>query len=172
MGLVGLVYVETEKSRLGFRHGVNDLPLMLQVKGATCNPTPIDLVTGFLGDAVAVSGVVNPVFKLERGTYRFRLVNASNARLYRLAFVDEGGEVQPMDLIAVDQGFLERKVEVKTLFLAPAERAEVVVEFKREGRYFLKNMPFDPMHNEMMDMGAGHHGHHGGASVLDKGRSA
>ncbi len=32
MGLVGLVYVETEKSRLGFRHGVNDLPLMLQSK--------------------------------------------------------------------------------------------------------------------------------------------
>ncbi len=30
MGLVGLVYVEAEKSRLGFRHGVNDLPLMLQ----------------------------------------------------------------------------------------------------------------------------------------------
>jgi len=128
-------------------------------------------VTGFLGDAVAVSGVVNPVFKLERGTYRFRLVNASNARLYRLAFVDEGGEVQPMDLLAVDQGFLERKVEVKTLFLAPAERAEVVVEFKREGRYFLKNMPFDPMHNEMMNMDGGHHGHHGGASVLDEGRS-
>ena len=99
---------------------------------------PIDLVTGFLGDAVAVSGVVNPVFKLERGTYRFRLVNASNARLYRLSFVDEGGEVQPMALIAVDQGFLGRKVEVKTLFLASAERAEVVVEFRREGRYFLK----------------------------------
>ncbi|MEM4650607.1 MAG: multicopper oxidase family protein [Pyrobaculum sp.] len=170
MGLVGLVYVETEKSRLGFRHGVNDLPLMLQDRrGATYNPTPMDLVTGFLGDAVAVNGVVNPVFKLEKGTYRFRLVNASNARLYRLAFVDERGEVQPMALIAVDQGFLERKVEVKTLFLAPAERAEVVVEFKREGRYFLKNMPFDPMHNEMMDMGGGHHGHHGGMSVLDEG---
>lgn len=74
-----------------------------------------------------------------------------------------------MALIAVDQGFLERKVEVKTLFLAPAERAEVVVEFKREGRYFLKNMPFDPMHNEMMDTGVGHHGHHGGASALDEG---
>jgi blue copper oxidase len=64
------------------------------------------LVMGFLGDAVAVNGVVNPVFKLVRGTYRFRLVNVSNARLYRLAFVDEGGEVQPMALIAVDQGFL------------------------------------------------------------------
>ncbi len=85
MGLVGLVYVETEKSRLGFRHGVNDLPLVLQDRrGAAYNPTPMDLVTGFLGDAVAVNGVVNPVFKLERGTYRFRLVNVSNARLYRL----------------------------------------------------------------------------------------
>jgi suppressor of ftsI/bilirubin oxidase len=139
MGLVGLVYVETEKSWLGFRHGVDDLPLMLQDRrGAAYNPTPMDLVMGFLGDAVAVNGVVNPAFKLEKGTYRFRLVNASNARLYRLALVDEKGEVQPMALIAVDQGFLVRKVEVKTLFLAPAERAEVVVEFRREGRYFLK----------------------------------
>jgi FtsP/CotA-like multicopper oxidase with cupredoxin domain len=40
----------------------------------------MDLVAGFLGDAVAVNGVVNPVFKLERGAYRFRLVNVSNAR--------------------------------------------------------------------------------------------
>jgi suppressor of ftsI/bilirubin oxidase len=166
---VGLVYVETEKSWLGFRRGVNDLPLMLQVRRATYNPTPMDLVMGFLGYAVAVNGVVNPVFKLVRGTYRFRLVNVSNARLYRLAFVDKRGEVQPMALIAVDQGFLVRKVEVKTLFLAPAERAEVVVVFRREGRYFLKNMPFDPMHNEMMNMDGGHHGHHGGASVLDEG---
>jgi hypothetical protein len=30
-------------------------------------------------------------------------------------------------------------------------------------------MPFDPMHNEMMNMDGGHHGHHGGASVLDEG---
>ncbi len=142
---------------------------MLQVRRATYNPTPVDLVMGFLGYAVAVNGVVDPVFKLVRGTYRFRLFNASNARLYRLAFVDEKGEVQPMAPIAADQGFLERKVEVKTLHPAPAERAEVVVEFKREGRYFLKNMPFDPMHNEMMDTGAGHHGHNGGASVLDDG---
>jgi FtsP/CotA-like multicopper oxidase with cupredoxin domain len=67
MGLVGLVYVDAEKPRLGFRHGVNDLPLMSQDRvGATNNPTPMDLVMGFLGDAVAVNGVVNPVFKLER----------------------------------------------------------------------------------------------------------
>jgi len=64
---------------------------------------------------------------------------------------------------------LERKVEVKTLYLAPTERVEVVVEFEREGRCFLKNMPFDPMHNEMMDMGAGHHGHHGGAICSGQG---
>ncbi len=57
-------------------------------------------------------------------------------------------------------------MEVETLFLAPAERAEVVVEFKREDRCFLKNMPFDPMHNEMMNMDGRHHG---GASVLDEG---
>jgi FtsP/CotA-like multicopper oxidase with cupredoxin domain len=71
-----------------------------------------------------------------------------------------------MALIAVDQEFLERKVGVETLFLAPAERAEVVVEFKREGRYFLENMPFDSMHNEMMNMDGRHHG---GMSVLDEG---
>jgi FtsP/CotA-like multicopper oxidase with cupredoxin domain len=134
--------------------------------GAAYNPTPMDLVAGFLGDAVALNGVVNPVFKLEKGTYRFRLVNVSNASLYRLVFIDERGEVQSMALIAVDQGFLEREVEVETLFLAPAERAEVMVEFKREGRYFLKNMPFDSMHNEMMNMDGRHHG---GASVLDEG---
>ncbi len=174
MGLLGLVYVETERSRLGFTHGVNDLPLVLadrRVAGgvARYDPTPMDLVTGFLGNVVTVNGVVNPVFKLRRGTYRLRLVNASNARLYRLAIVNDKHKIQPMTLIAVDQGFVERKVEVKSLFLAPAERAEVLVEFKEEGRYFLKNIPFDPMHNEMVDMPHAHHGPHGGAPVLDEG---
>jgi suppressor of ftsI/bilirubin oxidase len=38
--LVGLVYVETEKFRLGFRHGVNDLPLMLQDGRGRIQPDP------------------------------------------------------------------------------------------------------------------------------------
>jgi FtsP/CotA-like multicopper oxidase with cupredoxin domain len=91
--------------------------LCCRTGGGRIQPYPHGPRDGFSRLCVAVNGVVNPVFKLVRGTYR--LVDASNARLYRLAFVDEGGEVQPMAPMAVDQGFLERKVEVKTLFLAP-----------------------------------------------------
>jgi FtsP/CotA-like multicopper oxidase with cupredoxin domain len=55
----------------------------------------MDLVTGFLGDAVAVNGVVNPVFKLVRGTYRFRLVNVSNARDWPLLTREERSSPWP-----------------------------------------------------------------------------
>ncbi|MEM1596999.1 MAG: multicopper oxidase family protein [Pyrobaculum sp.] len=149
-GLAGLVIVEEEK-RLGFRYGVNDIPLVLsdkRVRGGRVvyDPTHMDMLMGFLGDVVTVNGAAHPTFRLPQGTYRFRLVNASNARLYNLALV--GREVVRMRLIAVDQGQLEKPVEVKSLFIAPAERAEVVVDL-RPGVYELKNLPFDPMHLEM-----------------------
>ncbi|MEM1572063.1 multicopper oxidase family protein [Pyrobaculum sp.] len=168
MGQLGLVIVEDSGSDLGFKYGVNDLPLVISdrrfIGGAPVyNPTPMEMIAGFLGNAVLVNGVKDAVFKLSGGSYRLRLVNGSNARLYKLSIVKKNGDVVPMRLIAVDQGFLARPIEVRALFLAPAERAEVVVELG-EGVYLLKNTPFDPMHLEM-----GHGMGHGMQEALPEG---
>jgi FtsP/CotA-like multicopper oxidase with cupredoxin domain len=56
---------------------------------------------------------------------RLRLVNASNARDYHLAF-DDG---RAFHWIATDGGLLEFPVERHTLQISPGERAEIVVDF-------------------------------------------
>ena len=55
---------------------------------------------------------------------RLRLLNGSTARTYTFAFDD-----RPMTMVASDGGLLDEPLEVDHLRLAPAERAEVIVEF-------------------------------------------
>ncbi|MEZ0318758.1 MAG: multicopper oxidase domain-containing protein [Pyrobaculum sp.] len=123
----------------------------------------MDLLMGFLGDVVLVNGKAGPTFRLPQGTHRFRLVNASNARLHQVVLVKDGVPV-PMRLIAVDQGQILRPVEVKSIFLASAERAEVVADLS-PGVYEFKNLPFDLMHLEMPAMP----GHNMPGSSLEEG---
>jgi len=166
MGMAGLIIVEDEVP-LGFTYGVNDIPLIISDKRIidgriVYDPSPMEMVMGFLGNTVLVNGVSNPRIRIPQGTYRFRLMNASNARLYNLALV-KGNSVVPLKLIAVDQGQLAKPVEVKSIFLGVLERAEVVVDLK-PGVYQLKNLPFDPMHREHMN-----HVHTQGSESLDEG---
>jgi FtsP/CotA-like multicopper oxidase with cupredoxin domain len=69
---------------------------------------------------------VSPRFAVKRGLYRLRFLNASNAREYRLQL---GG--QQMAQIAGDGGLLEAPVSRNAVPLGPAERVDVVVDFRR-----------------------------------------
>ena len=85
---------------------------------------------GHLGNVFSVNGKIAPFFKVERRKYRFRLLNASVARLYEFYLCTAAGASQPFDYIANDGNLLpaplrnERKVA-----LAPAERGDIVVDF-------------------------------------------
>jgi FtsP/CotA-like multicopper oxidase with cupredoxin domain len=79
----------------------------------------------FFGDAIMVNGQVWPRLDVERRQYRFRLLNGSNARFYRLRFSSGLRFTQ----IGTDGGFLPGPVELDTLLLAPAERADILVDF-------------------------------------------
>jgi len=96
-----------------------------------------------------------------RRTYRFRLLNASNGRTYRLAFADGGGDLLPFWLAGTDGGLLEEPRAVAELFLSPGERADVLVDLGglADGEVMaLKSLRFDPMHDEHeMDEGVDHH---------------
>ncbi|MFJ5224442.1 multicopper oxidase family protein [Streptomyces sp. NPDC088400] len=93
----------------------------------------------FSGPYTLVNGVVWPHFDVEARWYRFRLLNASNARIYNLALVDENdrpvtGVVQQ---IGSDGGLLPRPVPVeydgtalRGLSVAPAERMDLLVDFR------------------------------------------
>lgn len=92
---------------------------------------PFD-VAGKEGNLVMVNGALQPVLQAVKGTLRLRFVNTSTARYYNLNL-----EGHAMHLIATDGGFIETPVALKGLSLAPGERAEVLVQLERPGRFRL-----------------------------------
>jgi FtsP/CotA-like multicopper oxidase with cupredoxin domain len=99
----------------------------------------------FFGNTMVVNGRTWPKLDVERRKYRFRLLNGSNSRFLILRFE---GERLAFQQIGADQGFLPAPVTLRRLLLAPAERADVVVDFSsvRAGtRIVLENVgPDEP----------------------------
>jgi len=95
------------------------------------------------GDAILVNGKLFPYLEVEPRKYRFRVLNASNARFYHLAF-QNGLEFHQ---IGTDQGFLPSPLALKKISLAPAERVDVVVDFgdSRGEQIVLKDTSFNVM---------------------------
>ncbi len=77
------------------------------------------------GDAILINGKIFPYLDVESTKYRFRLLNGSNARFFHLSFASGPSFYQ----IGTDQGLLSAPVSVDRIFLAPGERADVVVDF-------------------------------------------
>jgi FtsP/CotA-like multicopper oxidase with cupredoxin domain len=115
------------------------------VGGLPASHRPFDWMNGKEGELLLVNGALQPVLAPRRGTVRLRLVNASNARYYRLRL-----EEHPLYLIATDGGFIETPLMVEELLLAPGERAEVVVQLTRDGSFRLLNLPYDRGGGHMM----------------------
>ncbi|HZP23537.1 MAG TPA: multicopper oxidase [Terriglobales bacterium] len=95
------------------------------------------------GDAILVNGKLFPYLEVEPRRYRFRMLNASNARFYHLSFAN-GLEFHQ---IGTDQGLLPEWLGVKKISLAPAECADVVVDFSdsRGEQIVLKDTSFNIM---------------------------
>ena len=83
--------------------------------------------SGLWGDVVLVNGVPWPLMKVKRRVYRFRILNASISRSYRPRL--STGE--PMTIVATDGGLVPWPQAVKTFRHSPAERYEVLVDFRR-----------------------------------------
>lgn len=147
MGLAGFHLVhDDEEERLPLPRAERDLPLMITDRSFAADgsfqypwvdaefhtPGVTDAyMNGVLGDVVLVNGAPWPAHTVERLRYRLRLLNASNARLYKLELdpQPEGGDgfVQ----IGSDGGLLEKPLRHDSLEIAPAERFDVVVDFSR-----------------------------------------
>ncbi len=78
----------------------------------------------FIGDVAVVNGAPWPYFNLEPRRYRFRFIEGSNARFYNLNF-----GAAPAYMIGMDGNYLDAPVLVSTVFIAPGERADVIVDF-------------------------------------------
>ncbi len=109
------------------------------------------------GSVLTVNGQRNPNLSVAAGgLLRLRLLNASNARVWRLAL-----EGHALHLIASDGGALEAPVQLPELLLAPGERAEVLVRGNQPpGSYRLLDLPYSRTRGGMgmgrgMGMGMG-----------------
>ena len=114
--------------------GDHEIPLVIQDKSFNDDGSlsyPPEWEPEFFGDTAVVNGVVFPYLSVDRGVYRFRVVNGSNARFYRLAFkVKATGAQLPFLQIGTDGGLLNAPVPLATLLLAPGERADLLVDFR------------------------------------------
>jgi FtsP/CotA-like multicopper oxidase with cupredoxin domain len=124
--------------------GDNDVPLLIQDRlfntdGSLSYPlTDETILSGVLGDRILVNGVIQPYFEVGTRKIRFRILNGSNNRSYRLAL--SSGD--PLIQIGSDGGLLSQPVPRPTITIAPAERIDVVVDFSAyslDTRIILKN---------------------------------
>ena len=80
---------------------------------------------GFYGDRILVNGRPDYNIDVASRAYRLRILNGSNARIYKLAW-DDGS---PITVIGVDGGLLERPETKPYVMLAPAERLDIWADF-------------------------------------------
>jgi len=82
---------------------------------------------GVLGDVILVNGAPWPRLEVSNVKYRFRILNASNARRYDLEFDNS----LPLVQIGSDGGLLAAPLRQRAIRIAPSERFDVVVDFSR-----------------------------------------
>jgi spore coat protein A, manganese oxidase len=157
-GLGGGLYLirDDHEDSLGLPRGEYEIPLVIQDRffnsdGSLLYPVednggdpdtrvPPVWIPEFFGDTVLVNGKVWPFLEVEPRKYRFRILNASNARVYHMTLQESAvtgqrlGRPGPVfQQIGSDGGLLPAPVTRTDLLIAPAERLDVVIDFSGWG---------------------------------------
>jgi spore coat protein A len=143
-GLAGLWIIRDQRERqLGLPEGPPfEVPLLIQdrnfglddsgrLTGQLVHKTDPEVMEAFPPFTV-VNGKVWPLLEVQPATYRFRVLNGSNARTYRLVLLRDGEpELRRITQIGTDHGLLRTPARVPPdgLVLASAERADLLVDF-------------------------------------------
>jgi spore coat protein A len=150
-GLAGFYLIRDEAEReLNLPQGEFEIPLMLQDRlfhrdGSLYYPKVVNgpkehpiWIQEFYGDYNCVNGKVSPFLEVEPRKYRFRIVNAANARFYhlRLFISDASGKIQndsfdvpSFQQIGTDGGLLPAPLEIRYLLIGPGERFDIIIDF-------------------------------------------
>ena len=163
-GLFGVFFVRDEfEDSLNLPQGKYEVPLVLcdrilDLDAQLNYPVDPDLkspwVPEVFGDAILVNGKIFPYLEVEPRKYRFRVLNGANGRFFHLTLSEEkprsvavqGTAAQKpgglgFQQIGSDQGLLQAPVPSQLISLAPAERADLVVDFSNYagGNVLLQN---------------------------------
>ena len=175
-GLASFFLVEDDDQRklakaLDLQLGVTDLPVVIQDKQfdpqgkLRYQPNTQESMMGWLGNIILANLTPNAVHTVTPRTYRLRLLNGSNARIYRLAFM-KGSTALNFTVIGTDGGLIERPETVAEAFLASGKRLDILFDAGQAqpgDDIFLKSLAFDPMENE----GSGGMGGMGMGQMMD-----
>jgi len=134
-GLFGTFIIRDAAEReLNLPDGPCDMPIVIydraldrqgQLLYPVSSAPDAPFVSEFYGNSIVCNGKIFPYLDVEPRRYRFRLLNAANGRFFHLSL----SENRPFHQIASDVGLLSSPVELRTVVLFPAERAEVIVDF-------------------------------------------
>ena len=135
-GLFGLYVIrDKEEDALNLPKGPYEIPLVicdrqLRRDGSLDYPDSGDPAAPWVpeafGEVMVVNGKVCPYLDVEARKYRFRILNAANGRFFHLS-VKPGAEMQ---VIGSDQGLLAAPAKMESFVIAPAERVDVVIDFR------------------------------------------
>jgi FtsP/CotA-like multicopper oxidase with cupredoxin domain len=131
LGIGGLLIVEDEEEdALGLPGGDREIPLILQDRQIDEAGHPVhnysNLMAGYLGTEVLANGIRQAYLDCRTELYRFRVLNGSNARIFRV----ERSDKRPLVLIGNDGGLLDRPVTLDFIELGPAERIDLLVDLR------------------------------------------
>jgi bilirubin oxidase len=173
-GLAGLITVtDSNEKKLELPHGEYDLPLVIQDRTFNADNQLIyvhrmpDRMMGFLGSTILVNGKPDTEFAVKSRAYRFRAVNGSNSRIYKLGW-DDG---TPLIAIGTDGHLLEKPETKPYIMLAPGERVDLWLDFsglELGSRMVMYSLPYQGLMPAMYNMQHGRgrgHGRMGGMGM-------
>lgn len=133
-GLAGMMIIDDPSAPpngLPQTWGVDDIPLIVQDRAFNgerslyYNNRGPALMHGFRAPNMMVNGIFRPRATVPAGLVRLRVLNGSNARIYFFSFEDG----RTFHQVGSDGGLLARPVAMRSIQLAPGERAEILVDF-------------------------------------------
>jgi spore coat protein A, manganese oxidase len=129
MGMAGFYILrDDEEAALNLPSGEYEIPLAIQDRKFRANGSikyHDNWQQHFFGDVMLVNGKVWPYLEVDRGKYRFRVVNGCNSRALTLALSTGATFWQ----IGTDLGLLEEPVPLSEVTILPGERADLVLDF-------------------------------------------
>ncbi|WP_373527650.1 multicopper oxidase family protein [Nostoc sp.] len=131
MGLAGTYLVQDEfELGLPLPKGQYDVPLLIQDKQFTNTGKLVFDTQGEksqYGDVILVNGAPWPRMEVGTSKYRFRILNGSISRSYKLALSNGDDFI----MIGTDAGLMSAPVNVKNFRLGMAERYELIIDFSK-----------------------------------------
>ncbi len=127
-GLAGLFLIhDDEEISLSLPSNDKDLAMVIQDRYFDSDNQLVydPSMMGMFGNRILVNGIPDYKIEVDRAAYRLRLMNGSNARIYKLAW-DDGS---PLHVIGTEGGLLEQPLSRDYITLAPAQRVELWVDF-------------------------------------------